>query len=1366
MKEEYTAMNTRIPRTTLLARLLLTLGCTTTGLVSTAQADVQGLNLPVPVAQEPIGRSTGLPPNVLFIMDDSSSMTKSYMPDNLQVDIEPLKLPEKVSLTEADVCVLIEKPSNKCLKRERQKLYYPGGHAYSGRLYFDTHGKSLPKNAMRFEPERVYSRWATGEPRPSPNADLPRVKDTNKQAVLNRDAKLWLSCPYYDQGCRQGFVGGQERLWTLDQWIKHYKTYGAVQGVTIGTLPPLYVLRHNEKNLKAKYGNTQGNKDDATDIGNYVIINFVLDTNYNYHHTEVRRMKSDDAPDNQHAISQAYSFSGKKRWPDNQPFIFTDKDGKEIYKGTPRELFDNYFNYLVYHNSRMHVAKAALMEAMADSNGELRAGFTNINHGLAYAAKPTISPSSTAQSLTHPIPVGKNNGLFKGNNRTEFANEFFKSKADGNTPLFTAMHAAGEYYSDTSKDGPYADEKGEKGSKIFSCRQNLSILVTDGYYNDKASKFGDVDSTFRNDIHKTMRSPSGVTYRYEPSAPYRDGVSVTYSDTLADVAMYYWVKDLVPGNSAAGKNNVPVTGRDPAFWQHMRTYAIGFGVAGSLDITKPAPGSPGSQTNTWPNPKKSLDPNDPWAEFYELEKADDLWHATVNGRGAFFTTNDGFGLTAVLKSILDEANPGTAPGSTSAASSYLFRDTESGNVLQFRATYNSSNLSSDLMACKLGTNCEGGVTWSVSERLGELLAGNLGRERNIFANVSTSGGVDLQPFQWSNLNTTQKQTLAGSDDNLGQDTVRYLRGDTTLDGQLIAHPDSSDPQNAKWRTRADLGGAGRNVLGMVVHGTPTFIGAPEDIRTELSSTLRGYKDFQRANKDRPNVLYAAANDGMVHAFITERKTVPVTAGGITTTATYEPGDELFAFIPAAAINKNMRDFTRATFEFSQHYLLDGELNYSEVKLGDEWKTVLVGSMGAAGAPPNATPTVFALDVTNPGNPKLLWEVTAEAMGQTMGRPVIAPVADGKWSVFIGSGPNQSETRSHSAILQIDLETGTVTTLQSGEMASVGDGGILGLHVVDADHDNYADTIYAGDLSGNVWKVSGIGGSSVEYKRLFTAPQPITAPLTSTLDKQGVRWLFFGTGKALVDADLTDKSQIRTWYGIQDLGEEVKENELIEREYNVVKIQRTPGAEEEDAVVMNYAIAGDMDGKKGWMIPLNQSGDRDAPGYFLLQNRIRDGYLVGQMNFTVSAEPSCDGLTTPSRLMVLDPFTGAVSPENPNKGNIDVNNDGEVDEKDLYGGSGGIGGNGGGGNGGTGGLPIVGLGFGSGETSGSILIVQEQRTKPGTGTPSPSGDVKDDIESTRTCALDANGVRVCLPPNPTGKPPSTHTWSELRYDDAP
>ena len=1334
------------PRITPLARTLLTLGCTATGLISTAHADVQGLNLPVPVAQEPIGRSTGLAPNVLVMMDDSSSMNTSFMPSNLGYTyadrgskqcgaIIPGSIPKGFS------CYLLKGGKN-----------YPLGHLYSGRLYYDT-PIDIPENTLRFKPERVYHPWATGEPAPTPGAELPRVQDTPRELVVGnkRQTNLYI---YNDIGqlVTQFFAGFDPAnlAKTVKWWVDNRPSEaekGKYRGETAGTLPPLYVLRNNEQNIKSEFGAvTVAQEGDLYKTENYALVVFALDKDYNYHHTEVFGMTAKDTYDMNSPITKEYVE--KAPWPEDKQFVFVDRDGKTVYKGTPKELFKNYWNWLFYHSTRHAAARGGILEAFAETDGQLRVGFSTINNGGNVVGKPLVTPGRKERSLIYPIPVNDGGGLFNTKHRSEFAHYVTNFRILGNTPLNYALHSAGQYYSDaTSNDSPYKAD-----GQTFSCRRNVTILVSDGYYNDNPSGWGDQDSTDDND---TLISATGARYRYVPSAPYRDGPDKATHNTLADIAMYYWKRDLVPDNSEAGKNNVPTTGRDPGFWQHMTTYSVSFGVGGTMDPHKvAAPGLPGSSRNDWPKPEKN-----------DLTAADDLWHAAVNGHGQYYTPEDDPALSQALRSILKEVNrPGKGVGSTSAANAYLFQDTESGNVLKFNAFFNAADFSSSLRACKLDEGCEGGAAWDVSERLSELLAGNLKRERAV---VFNAGDDNLQAFQWDNLSAVQKLALASSNDELGKDTVRYLRGDTSLDGTAVAHPDSQDGSGAFWRTRAELSGGKRNVLGMIVHGTPTFIGAPEDIRTQLATTLDGYDAFQKAHEDRPAVLYAAGNDGMVHAFITEQKTVSVNVGGINTTATYQPGDELFAFIPAAAVNQHMRDFTRQTFEASPHYLLDGELNYSEVKIGGEWKTILVGSMGAAGGAGDAQPAVFALDVTNPGQPKLLWEKTAPAMGQTMGRPVIAPVGNDKWSVFIGSGPNQSKTESQSAILQIDLETGNVTTLQGGGMASTSKGGILGLHVVDTDHDNYADTIYAGDLAGNVWKVSDIGGSA-QYAKLFTAPQPITAPLTSTTDKNGVRWLFFGTGKALTDADLSDKSNVRTWYGIQDTDAEVKDDELVSRKYDVVKIRRTSDSAEEDAVVMNYAIAGDMDGKKGWKIPLNQGSDASAPGYMLLQNRVRSGLLVGQMNFAVSAEPSCEGQNATSRLMVIDPFTGSVSSDGSSsyKTNIDVNDDGKVDENDMFHGSSSLGGDSGGAGGGnTGGLPIVGLGFGKGETSGSILIVQEQRTKNGSGNGSGSGSgTNDEIESTRSCAIDSEGVRVCMPPLPEGAPPTTHSWMELRHDD--
>ena len=1328
-------MLTRTPRITLLARLLLTLGCASTGLVSTAQADVQGLDLTVPVAQEPIGRSTGLAPNVLVMLDDSSSMMKRYAPDNLPNKIKNVgvKVPKFMSDPDAWVYVIF--------KGAGVRTGAASGLLVNGRAWFDADpSRTFPLNTMTFNPSRDYPKLATGEQPPSPDADLPRVKDTPKDLIERRGITV-------DDG--KGGAGGTLRK-ALTTYMSAHK--GGHMGNT-EPLPPLYILRHNEQTIKQNYGGAN----DSRNVENFFAIEFLVNAKTReFDHIELYALENDDDDDAPDQIERddddrlTKDYGNHKAWPNDKDFVFTDKDGKVLRRIKPKALFDNYLNFLAFYNRRTDLAQTALAESFAGRDENLRVGFSTINYDSnrpnLWNTTPNVSLSTRPSTLMFPIPVTSDDGLFRGGNRSRFFREVANSEGQGNTPLATALHSAGKYYSDsTSANSPY------KGNKVFSCRQNITILTTDGYYNDKITSWGDWDSTQRDLTHT---SANGQRYSFQVSAPYRDGSGLAISDTLGDIAMYYWLNDLVPDNdSDAGKNNVPVTGRDPAFWQHMRTYAISFGAAGTLDNTQPAPGLPSSPYRRWTNKPPMT----------HMTGADDLWHATVNGRGAFYTTDDAQSLVRALRNILDEANPGQGPGSTNAANSYLFTDKNSGEVLQFAATYNASDLSSTLNACKLNNECTGAnAVWQAAHRLEDLR--RTGQARNIF--VHTGESNTLASFEWNNLSSAQKQALASGNNELGKDTVRYLRGDTSLDGTPVDHPDSNDLANPKWRTRAELEGAlGRNVLGMIVHGTPTFVGAPEDIRTSLGSTLDGYEAFQKAHKDRLPILYAAANDGMVHAFVTERRSMSVTSGGITTTRTYEAGDELFAFIPAAAVNQNMRNYTRQSFEINQHYLLDGELNYSEVKLGGQWKTVLVGSMGAAGGAGDAQAAIFALDVTDPNAPKLLWEKTAPAMGQTMGRPVIAPMADGKWSVFIGAGPNQSKTESKSAILQIDLETGNVTTLQGGGMGSANNGGILGLHVVDTDRDNYADTVYAGDLAGNVWKVSNVGGKAaggVQYAKLFHAPQPITAPLTSTVDDKGVRWLFFGTGRALTDADLTDKTKTHTWYGIQDTDAEVEDKDLIQREYDVVKVQRTATSDTEDAVVMRYAVEGDMDNKKGWKIPLNQGSDRAYPGYMVLQSRIRNGLLVGQMNFSANDEPSCEGLKTLSRLMVLDPFTGSVSPQNP-MGNIDVNDDEEVDEKDLFRGSSNLGG-GGGAGGGNDSLPIVGLSFGSGELSGSILIVQEQRTKE-----SPSGNVsanpRDDIESTRTCALDAKGRRVCLPPDPQGTPPSKHSWTELRYDDA-
>src|SRR5690606_6200519 len=148
------------------------------------------------------------------------------------------------------------------------------------------------------------------------------------------------------------------------------------------------------------------------------------------------------------------------------------------------------------------------------------------------------------------------------------------------------------YYRRTDNNGPWGD--GTNAAQL-SCRQSFSILTTDGYWNDSTS------STFG------LGDDDG------------DGHSVT----LADVANYYYRTDLRGGLA----NNVPPSTPDPATWQHMVTFGISIGLSGTLPITNPPPAK---NAAIWPDPMDRED----------MERIDDLWHASVNGHGTFVSASN------------------------------------------------------------------------------------------------------------------------------------------------------------------------------------------------------------------------------------------------------------------------------------------------------------------------------------------------------------------------------------------------------------------------------------------------------------------------------------------------------------------------------------------------------------------------------------------------------------------------------------------------------------------------------------------------------------------------------------------------------
>lgn len=145
------------------------------------------------------------------------------------------------------------------------------------------------------------------------------------------------------------------------------------------------------------------------------------------------------------------------------------------------------------------------------------------------------------------------------------------------------------------------------------------------------------------------------------------------------------------------------------------------------------------------------------------------------------------------------------------------------------------------------------------------------------------------------------------------------------------------------------------VLGALINSTPIDVGQPGD------SPLPGGRAFFLNNKNRPNLTYVGASDGMLHAFFTDDTTI---AGN-----TYPAGSEAFAFLPYSQFEAITRIYVQGGQVPDPHQHIFGLANSPKVKnlcvqnCSDKeqavWKTLLVMNEGYGGS------GLFVLDITNP-----------------------------------------------------------------------------------------------------------------------------------------------------------------------------------------------------------------------------------------------------------------------------------------------------------------------------------------------------------------------------------------------------------------
>ena len=397
-------------------------------------------------------------------------------------------------------------------------------------------------------------------------------------------------------------------------------------------------------------------------------------------------------------------------------------------------------------------------------------------------------------------------------------------------------------------------------------------------------------------------------------------------------------------------------------------------------------------------------------------------------------------------------------------------------------------------------------------------------------------------------------------------------------------------------------------LGDVIHSTPTIVAAPKD-RYDVIYGDSSYTDYLVKYRNRQQVAYVGGNDGMLHAFnagyyhpgddtsasAPSNKTEHgwFTTGPNDNSTGLPLGDELWGFVPYELLPQleflSRADYQHTYFDAQPLKVVAARIFTADTDHPNGWGTVLIGgfrmggSCGACTAGNGAPPLIvniggtdytfysayFALDVTVPTSPKLLWSFSRSDLGLATSVPAVVRVNPGadvktsntnaKWFMVVGSGPTgYGATVSQSAkLFVVNLATGSLaTTFSVGSWNSfIGD-----MTSFDKNLDYRHDAVYFGRViddgslpwRGKIYRLTmgpgrvagspvpfgeetnpaqwGIlsGGNRVPTEMLDTFLSgaemgPVAAAPGVTLDDAANVWVFAGSGRYYGGADKTDTS---------------------------------------------------------------------------------------------------------------------------------------------------------------------------------------------------------------------------------------------------
>ena len=952
----------------------------------------------------------------------------------------------------------------------------------------------------------------------------------------------------------------------------------------------------------------------------------------------------------------------------------------------------NFANWYSFYKTRALATLSATSLAFYGLSSDVR--FTWQNLATCTSFTSTSSGGNCGKNSLKPYTSGH-----KGEFYTWLRSVYFNT----GTPLPEAMKRAGEYLKTSTPWQKFPGEGNKNTTEnTYACRPSYHVLMTDGMWNATVEN----PDNFRHD-KDAFTTPVGETIgamEYKQYKPFYDatafassgGRNPTFSGTLADIAMHYWATDLNSDLDNKVSSYIPYKNDDsekeywdprnnPAEWQSMSNFIMGLGLTNSLNNTN-VPWAGSTFAGEGYAKLKSGEASWPAASSGSDNNVYDLWHAAINSRGEFYSVDTPEAMVQafidILTRIADRKDSAAMPGvSTSLESDGAEEDAADRLASYFyQTTFDSGDgWAGDIQKVKKYRKYNEDTKefedvveqgWSAKSRMPSA------DSRNIM--IAGGGTSKLKAFSTTNAGDPDADAVGslasylkinpepGTQVATWQQRLEYIRGSKANEGEGAG----------KLRQRSSILGDFLSSQPVIVSGGRYLEGFANRLEGNEAYTAFMQKvegTSEPAVAGRRGQLYIGGNDGMLHAFDTKT------------------GEEKFAFIPTAVFPK-LNKLTGKNY--SHEFYVDGTPVVADVYDGSKWRTILVGTLRAGGK------GLFALDITNPDDIQLLWEFGENSIadedavkpGYSFPQPTVARMHNGEWAVVTGNGYKGEGTNNGAAALYI-INAITGEMIKSLEVQSPiengGENGLSSPRLADYDSDGIADYAYAGDLHGNLWRFDllGTGASAPTVtppsngnygaksggtdgfvvsnagSPMFTATSTVGAKRQSitsapNLVRHPTRkgyLVMFGTGKYFEIGDKTgEESFAQTLYGIWDMNTkaETATAEIITRgELAVQTITsettgtgKESGKAREARIISNNPVQWyeDNDSSKevvnrGWRLDLTAGG---FTGEMIVENMRTLGSMLLLQTLVPNDDPCANGSTT--WLYAINPATGGAT----------------------------------------------------------------------------------------------------------------------------